>query len=249
MLQIQDLSLTLGTRNILQGVNLSLDEGDIQLVIGPNGVGKSSLLKCILGLHHYSGHVALEGQPAMALSARERARKIAYVPQFLDLQFNLDVRSFLELSRFAHDPEPPAQRNAIIEEALRQTETFHLSQSFLDELSGGERQRVLIAAALAQKPRLLILDEPSTAMDPGHRRDLVQLLERLHRQEKLTMLVVTHDWNEYMHLNPSILALKEGSVAFQCKADTLKDHLEDLFGCGFQHIQSGSHWLSIPRYQ
>ena len=248
ILEVRDLSLELGGRLILNHLNLAIAEGTIQLIIGPNGAGKSSLLKSILGLNRYQGQIVIGGLENEKINAAQRARFVAYVPQSLELQFNLDVRSFLNLSRYAFDGESPSERYAIIEEVLEQTETAHLTEAFLDELSGGERQRVLIAAALVQRPRLLLLDEPTTAMDPGHRRDLVQLLARLHKQEKMTLLLVTHDWNEYLHLNPSILALKDGEVSFTCGAHGLKEYLDDLFGCGFLHVKCEDHWLSVPRW-
>lgn len=243
LLEVEDLTLDLHGKRILTAIDHRLDEGEFQLIIGPNGAGKSSLLKCILGLHAFRGNIRLDGRPIARIGARERARLVAYVPQFLDLQFNLDVASFLALSRYAYD-EPAATRDQIIQEALAQTETTHMVGAFLDELSGGERQRVMIAAALAQRPRLLLLDEPSTAMDPAHRRDLVALLARLNREGQ-TLLVVTHDWNEYVHLNPKVAALKQGHKAIECQATELRDHLEPLFGCAFKHYREGDAWLSF----
>ncbi len=246
LLTLEGLSLDLHGKQILEGVDHDLEEGAFQLLLGPNGAGKSSLLKCILGLHAYRGQITLDGRPLGALKARERARLVAYVPQFLDLQFNLDVAGFLALSRYAYE-ETAATRERIIQEALSQTETAHLIDAFLDELSGGERQRVLIAAALAQRPRLLLLDEPSTAMDPGHRRDLVDLLARLNREGQ-AMLVVTHDWNDYVHHNPKVTALKQGRKIFDCMANELRDHLTSLYDCDFNHYQDGEAWLSFTRY-
>jgi iron complex transport system ATP-binding protein len=245
LLQIEGLTLDLHGKRILENIDHRLEEGEFQLVIGPNGAGKSSLLKCMLGLYAFSGTIRLDGRPLARLGARERARLVAYVPQFLELQFNLDVAGFMALSRYAYD-EPAATRDKIIEEALAQTETTQMVGAFLDELSGGERQRVMIAAALAQRPRLLLLDEPSTAMDPAHRRDLVALLARLNREGQ-TLLVVTHDWNEYVHLNPKVTALKQGRKAIECQASQLRDHLEPLFGCAFNHYREGDAWISLTR--
>ena len=248
LIETRSLKLELGGRTILDGVNLSVARGDFLLVIGPNGAGKSSLLKCILALiRDYDGSVLLEGRDNRRLTARERARLIAYVPQLLDLQFNLDVYSLMELSRFAYEGEPRALTESIIDACLAMTESLHLKDAFLDELSGGERQRVLIASALAQKPKILILDEPSQSLDPGHRVELVKLLARLDRDEHLTIILVTHDWNEYAHLKARVLALKQGRIAFTCELNQLHDHLDPLFECNFHHFSTENRTISIPR--
>lgn len=248
MIEVNDLSLNLGDRAILKNVSLKVEDGDFQLIIGPNGAGKTSLLKCLLGLHtHYTGTILLNGQRNADLTGRERARLVAWTPQLLELQFNLDVESFMALSRFAHN-DTGAERRAVIERSLERTGVAHMKDAFLDELSGGERQRVLIAAALAQEPKLLILDEPNQALDPSHRVELIHLLKRLYEEKGLTILVVTHDWNAFSTLNPAVLALKEGEIAFSCRSSELPDHLPTLFDCGFNHFTSDGSLISVPKY-
>lgn len=249
MIKIEHLSLKLGVRQILKDVNMTVESGDFQLIIGPNGAGKTSLLKCVLGLHnHYDGRIFINSQLNSELSGRERARLIAWTPQILELQFNLDVQSFMALSRFAYN-DTASERGTAIDRSLERTGVAHLKDAFIDELSGGERQRVMIAAALAQQPKILILDEPNQALDPSHRVELVRLLKSLFEEKGLTILVVTHDWNAFVSLNPGVLALKKGEIAFQCRAEALSDHLESLFGCRFNHFQSDGSQVSTPKYQ
>ncbi len=249
LIKLENLQLTLGGHHILKGIDCLVGHGDFQIIIGPNGAGKSSILKCILSLFpRYRGRILFNDRCNSELTSRERARLVAYVPQFLDLQFNLDVYSFMELARYAHDEETLAVREEIIDSSLNQTGTHHLKYAYLDELSGGERQRVMIASALAQQPKLLILDEPSQSLDPEHRVDLVRLLERLYRTQALTVILVTHDWNEFMHLQPNVLAVKEGRVAFTCAAANLSTHLDSLFGCGFHHLTVEGRTYSIPKF-
>lgn len=248
MIEVEGLSLTLGDRQVLSNVDLKLAQGDFQLIIGPNGAGKTSLLKCLLGLHtHYQGRILLNGCLNTQLTGRERARLVAWTPQLLELQFNLTVQSFMALSRFAHN-DTAAGRNAIVESSLERTGVAHMKEAFLDELSGGERQRVMIAAALAQQPKLLILDEPNQALDPSHRVELVKLLKQLYEEKGLTVVVVTHDWNAFTSLNPAVLALKQGAVSFSCRAEFLPQNLESLFGCAFNHFQAGGSLVSVPSY-
>ncbi len=247
LLDVKHLRLTLDRRLVLDDINFSLQRGAFQLVIGPNGAGKSSFLKCILHLfHHYEGAIYLNGAPNHGLSNRERAHLLAYVPQFLEMQFNLDVWSFMELSRYAHEEESLAERSALIEDCLRQTDTLFLRHAFLDQLSGGERQRVFIAAALAQKPQLLILDEPTHSLDPAHRGELVQLLAELYREKRIAILLVTHDWNAFAPLNPEVFALKRGMGVFNLKLSELDGHLEALFDCPFHYLKVDGMRLSVP---
>ncbi len=249
LLQVTGLGIELGGRTILDQIESKIEVGGIHLFIGPNGAGKSTLLKCMLGLMRPDrGSVLFEGRDIHRLPSRQRARLIAYVPQFLDLQFNMEVRSFMELSRYAHDDEPVSTRTALIEASLARTGTQHLIDAFLDQLSGGERQRVMIAAALAQQPQLLVLDEPNHSLDPEHRVGLVQLLAELYAEGSLTIVMVTHDWNEFVHLEPQVHGLKAGRLVFDCAARELPNHLDRLFDCGFHHLDIDGFPYSLPRY-
>ena len=250
LLEVNDLSLQLGGKQVLRSVDFKLAPGEFHIIIGPNGAGKTSFLKCVLNLiSNYTGEIKLDGALSQGMSSKERAVVTAYVPQFLDLQFNLDVKTFMELSRYAYHGEPIKQRDRIIRESLEQTGALEFAEAFLDELSGGERQRVMIAAGLAQRPKLLVMDEPSQSLDPSHRIELVRLLERLRHNSQLAILLVTHDWNELVHLDPKVLALKDGSVAFATQANHLPSHLEDLFECPFHHLQVDQNTISLPRYR
>ena len=250
MLAIEHLDLSIGNRRILNDINFRMKPGTFQLVIGPNGAGKSSLLKCVLSFHAFQrGRIFFEKEELAKMSFRERARRIAYVPQFLDVRFNLDVGAFMELSCFIFDDEPRQAHQRRILDSLELTGTRHLLDAYLEELSGGERQRVLVAAALVQQSKLLILDEPSSALDPSHKVELVDLLRQLHENQGLTILLVTHDWNAFSHLNPNILALKDGGVAFESTLNHLDHYLEDVFDCHFHHMEIKGHLVSIPEFQ
>ena len=205
------------------------------------------MLKCIMGLHrNYEGQVLIDGRDSRQIDARQRARLIGYVPQILDLQFNLDVRSFMNSSRYAHDYESIASRDEIIMKYMEQTETYHLMDLDMDQLSGGERQRVLLASALAQQPKVLVLDEPDQSLDPGHRMEMVGLLEKLYVQESLTILMVSHDWNLWTGFSPHILAMKMGHVAFSGNFEDLDAHLESLFACQFERVLVGGRVFHMP---
>jgi len=248
LLHVDDLTLVKDGRTILDAVNLQMSPGSFQLVIGPNGAGKSSLLKCILGIWtDFSGRVMLQGRDVADMNQRERARNMAYVPQTLDLNFNLDVGEFMQCARFAYD-EPGSAGVEIIREAMSLTETEYLRDAFLDEISGGERQRVLIAAALVQEPKLLILDEPGNFLDPKHRLELARLLKTLYTERELAILMVSHDWNPYLHLGPSIMGLKQGRRIFLGAWGVVRENMAQLFDCEFEFLEAMGQVICLPRH-
>ncbi len=134
-----------------------------------------------------------------------------------------------------------------MEEALAQTETAHLAARSMESLSGGERQRVLIAAALAQGGRILLLDEPTTFLDYRHQMWIVELLERLHRDQGMTVVTATHDLNWTLTVSDAVLALRDGAVAFLGATAELfaAGRLEAIYGTRFELVASGSRALPL----
>jgi iron complex transport system ATP-binding protein len=224
-----------GPLRALQGADLELRAGELLVVIGPNGSGKSTLLRCLAGLLRPSaGRVLLEGRPLRALRPRERARRIAVVPQYLPALPDLTVESFALGGRYAWlEPwrGPQVHDVEVVREALQDCDAGDLDQRLVGELSGGQRQRVLIARALAQEARALLVDEPTTSLDPEHQVRVFALLERLVRAGRAA-LVVTHDLNlasQFAHR----IALVDGGrvVATGGVEDVLRrDVLEPVYG-------------------
>lgn len=246
ILKIAGLKTSFGEKGVLNGVNLEVSAGDFHLIIGPNGAGKTTLLRAILAMVPLqAGEIQIMGKRHVELSAHERAHLMGYVPQSLELSFNMSVWDFLGLARFAYQ-DTLREREQAIEHSMLLTQIAHLRDAYFNELSGGERQRVLIAGALAQNPKILVLDEPGSSLDPGHRLELVRLLRKLHLEANLTILLVTHDWNEYAYLNPSVIALKDGKVAFQSEFPDLKNRISELYQCEFQHFLHNGIWYSLP---
>ncbi len=245
-LSVTGVGVTRLDQKILHDINLEIEAHQFVLILGPNGCGKTTLLKCILAMiDDYRGHIAWGGRNTAQMSSRERARCMAYVPQKLETAFALDVWTFMELARFAHD-ESLEQRHQKVTEALQQTDMQHKTEALLSELSGGEQQRVLIAAAIAQEPELLILDEPTSALDPQHRVEIVQLLARLHRRRRFTIVLVTHDWNPYVHLNPRVIGLKQGGLLVDTNLEALPNHLQAIYDCAFHQLALGDGVICVP---
>lgn len=222
-------------RDVLRGVSLSLHAGDFLGIIGPNGCGKSTLLAALSGwlpLRH--GAIRLQGQPLAAHSQQELARLLAVVPQASTPAFAFNVRETVAMGRYPHLGRfavPSARDRAIIDEALALTDLIHLQRRPVDQLSGGEYQRVTIARALAQQPRVLLLDEPTAHLDLGHQQAIFELLVRLHREHHMGILCVSHDINLAAEYCPRLLLMSLGQVVVNGTPEEVitETHLGDVY--------------------
>ncbi|MDR1921540.1 MAG: ABC transporter ATP-binding protein, partial [Candidatus Adiutrix sp.] len=205
---------------ILKDLSFELQPGQYLSVIGPNGAGKSTLLKCILRLHdrgRLTGNIFVKGRHLNKYGQKELARLISYVPQAGGWIPPFTVRELMRLSRYPYAASASGLNRGdrlAVERALELTGMGELAGRHLKTLSGGERQKAYLAAALAQSPEALLLDEPASFLDPRHASELSALLRKLNRQEGLTMITVTHDLNHPLGSGGLALALKEGRRVF-----------------------------------
>ena len=195
-LAARDIGLRYGQRHALCGVSLSLRAGELALLTGPNGSGKTSLLEVLLGSRRPErGEVHLDGQPLRRTPARLRARLLTLVPQTVDLRFDFTVENVVEMGRSAWldaFASLGAEDRLAVHEALAMADISALRHRSLHELSAGERQRVHLARALAQRPEVLLLDEPTACLDPAHARALVGTL-RDFADRGGSVLMTLHD--------------------------------------------------------
>jgi len=200
----------------VHGVSLSVTEGGLVGIIGPNGSGKTTLLRLLAGLlRPASGRVAIGGRNLHSFSRRELARRIAVVPQETRLAFDFTVQEIVLMGRFPHLAafEMEGREDvAIAREALRSTGTLDLAGRLFATLSGGEKQRVIIAGALAQAAGVMLLDEPTAALDPGYQLEIAALLRRLNAERRVTMAVATHDLNLAAALCTDLVLMRAGRV-------------------------------------
>ena len=236
LLQLREVSFSYAGREILHDVNLSLEPGSATALIGPNGVGKTTLLRLISGvLQPTSGTVELESQPLSRLSTREAARQIALVPQQLEVPFDYTVQQIVEQGRTPYLPllgglRPVDRRQ--VDRALDLTNTTALRHRVFNELSGGERQRVKIALGLAQQPRLLLLDEPTQNLDIGRQVELLDLLRNL-REGGLTILASLHDLHLIGGNFPDVILLRASAPVLYGPSQRLlsRSLMEEAFRC------------------
>jgi iron complex transport system ATP-binding protein len=201
----------------VRGVSLGIAPASMTAVIGANGSGKSTLIRMLAGLlRPASGEILLDGVGLAKWPTRSRAREIAYMPQATTTAFPFQVVDVVLSGRTPHVPrfhlEGRLDRERAME-ALASTGAEHLASRCLTALSAGERQMVILARALAQEPRVLLLDEPSASLDLKHRADLMRTLARLRERRGLSVIMITHDLQLTGSLFDRILALRGGEVA------------------------------------
>ena len=195
-IEIVGLSAAYGRAQVLDDVRLTVEPGGWLAVIGPNGSGKSTLLRCVLGLHTHDGIVRLDDVPTSGMPRRPRARQIAYAPQLPVLPEGISVRDYVMLGRTPHRAllsAPRAVDRQVVGDVMERLEIGTLADRPLHTLSGGEQQRAVLARALAQQPRVLLLDEPTSSLDLGHAQQVLDLVDGLRRQDGLTVLMTLHD--------------------------------------------------------
>jgi iron complex transport system ATP-binding protein len=217
-LEAKGVGVSLGGRRVLSGVGLAVEPGEIVAVIGANGAGKSTLLKVMAGLiAPRDGTIAVGGRPLADFDRRALAREIAYLPQERAVHWPLTVRRLVALGRLpfrAPIAGPSADDLAAVDEAMAAMDVGAFADRPVTELSGGERARVLLARALAQRPRFLVADEPTTGLDPAHGLTLFAQFVRMAAVER-AVIVALHDLTLAARYCHRVLLLKDGTALAQ----------------------------------
>lgn len=199
---------------VLDGISLAAGPGRVMTVLGPNGAGKTTLLKCLNGLLKPSvGRVTLDGVPLAALARRQRASLMAYVPQAESLQFPISVFDAVLLGRRPHMGWAPRRSDlAIVGEAIERVGIAALAHRDARRLSGGELQLVAVAKAIAQQPRVLLLDEPTAHLDLRHQQRVLRLVRHVADALNVTVVQSIHDINHALAVSDEVAVLSAGSM-------------------------------------
>ncbi len=253
-LQVKDLSFSYGKHRVLENVSFATHEGEFLSLLGPNGVGKSTLFRCILGLlTPERGEVLIDGEPVSAMSPGVLARKIAYIPQSHDPVFHYSVFDMVLMGTAAQTgvfSSPKKEQKRLVENVLEQLGLSSLAERSYRTLSGGERQLVLIGRAMAQKARILLMDEPSASLDFGNRIRVMNRVKALCK-EGYCVIQTTHDPEQAYLYSDTILALQEGRVLAHGKpCDVIREELiSALYGVEVEilNIKQDGARVCIPK--
>ena len=234
-IRAEDLAWEIDARRILDGVSLHARRGQFVGLVGPNGAGKSTLLRAISGiLAHVEGTVSLDGEDIRSLSSRKVAASLALIPQIAPYTSGFSSLELVLMGRYPHLGRFQIEGkddHRIAMEAMELTETGEFAQRTMDTLSGGERQRVLVARALAQQPRVLLLDEPTSNLDILHQLKVLDVVRHLV-DDGLAAIAAIHDLNMAARYCDRLVLLQEGRVVVEGSAEDVltPETIESAFG-------------------
>ncbi|HEY6539939.1 MAG TPA: ABC transporter ATP-binding protein [Ktedonobacteraceae bacterium] len=251
LLDMQGITFGYHRQPLLYDVHLQVRSGEMVGLLGPNGSGKTTLLRLISGfLRPQQGVVMLDGRDARTWGRREMARRVAVVPQEMHVPFAFTVEELVSLGRTPYVGllgSPTKEDQCIVRVALQAADIESLAGRIFNELSGGERQRVVVAMALAQRPALLLLDEPTSHLDIKYQIELLELVQRLNRETEVTVIAAMHDLNLAARYFPRLVLFQRGVVADATPAEVLEPHLlRRVYGINVQvGILRGAEHISI----
>lgn len=238
ILSVTDVAFAYNGRPILQEVDFSLQEGELLAILGPNGVGKTTLLKCLNGIHRpVTGAVMVEDRNVLKLKAYEIALGIGYVAQKNE-SARLSVFDAVLMGRKPHIRWKIGEHDLrVVDSAIRRLGLEELTMRYLDQLSGGELQKVAIARAMVQEPRLMLLDEPTSALDLKGRMDILDMIRNVVDEHRIGAVMTMHDLNTALYYADKVLFLKDGSIHAAGPVDEVTpDVVEEVYGVPV-HIQ------------
>lgn len=230
------MSCGFGAKTILHNVSAEIREGSFHAVLGANGSGKTTLLRCIARLlEPRDGSIVIDNRDVEDYTARELAQKLSFVRQYAHTDFEFSAFEIVLMGRNPYQThlQNESQRDwEIVEQCMKQTNTWHLRFAHTNQMSGGELQRVMIARALAQQTPVMLLDEPTSNLDIAHQYDIMELLGSITRKEHKTVLLVLHDLNMALQYCPELLLLHQGDILFQglTPEGLTPENIEKVFG-------------------
>lgn len=235
IMETKDLKISYKDKEIIDGINLKIEEGKIYSIIGPNGCGKTTFLKALTrSIKPKSGEVILEGKNLYSMRTKDIAKKVGVLSQSSNTMSDVSIRELISYGRYAHKnwwEGNTGDDEKIVNWAIERTNLKKLEHRKINTLSGGERQRAWIAMSIAQRPKLLLLDEPTTYLDISHQLEIMELITSLNKEENLTILMVLHDINHAARYSDELIVFNNKNI--YAKGDPWEilegDVLEEVF--------------------
>ncbi len=241
MLEIRDLVFSYGKESILKGVNLSLEDGQIGMLLGRNGAGKTTLFKVLLGIEKpQGGQILFNGRDLLQMNRREKAAIVAYVPQQIEFG-DLTVYQAVLMGRVSYFNIRPSRSDlAVVERVLEEMGLSEVSCRSVQKLSGGERQKVAIARALAQEPRLLVFDEPTGNLDVANELLIIKEAKKIAFKKGISVISSIHDLNQAMYFGTQFFFMKDGIIRYWGDASVFTPQvIEDVYGVRTRILDDG----------
>ena len=251
MIQVENLSFSYGSHSILRNVSFFLEQGECVAVLGNNGAGKSTLVSCISRLRRpSSGSVLIDGVPVSQMTRNELAQQVSYVAQKNELAHTTVFDAVL-LGRKPHMKWGPSDVDYdVAEHALRAVGMEDCRLRYMNQLSGGEQQKVMLARAIAQEPKLMLLDEPTSSLDPRNQYESMELIRHCAHDHHIAVLVVIHDLNLALRFCDRFLFLKDGAVfASGGQEAVTSENIQAVYGMEATVEQFDGIPMVIPRFQ
>lgn len=251
-LQVENLVAGYDARNILNGVTLSLNDGEIIAVIGPNGAGKTTLLRCIEGvLPPVSGNITITGKDSREVSEKERAKVIASVPQIHRPVFPFKVLEVVLMGRNPHISgyaTPSRYDYQVAEQVLAEIGIESLKDRYYTELSGGELQLTLIARALAQEPQIILFDEPTAHLDFKNQLMVLTTIRKIVQEKGISVLMVVHDPNLAMLYSDRAVLMESGVLLASGEPQSVitQENMKRLYGFEVEIVNSDGRRFVLP---
>jgi len=234
-IRVEDLYVNYGDKEVVKGVSFNIEDGQVVTIIGPNGSGKSTLLKSISRcLKPINGKVYLDGDNIYKVNTKVVAQKLAILPQVKNVSSDVTVEELVSYGRYPHlgfRKKLMKEDLNIVDWAIEKTGLESLRKRFVATLSGGERQRAWIAMSLAQKPKILLLDEPTTFLDISFQIEVLELVKELNKSLGLTVVMVLHDLNQAARYSDEIFVIDDGMLSSSGSPKEIMKNslLEDVF--------------------
>ncbi|MBP2172884.1 ABC transporter ATP-binding protein [Methanococcus voltae] len=235
--------------NVLDKCNLELKKGEVGCILGQNGVGKSTLLKCITGLLNYDGNVKVANKEISQINPKERSKLITYSAQEFSINFNYSVFEILLMGRNPYVNffnGPTAEDEELVYKTLNKLQIEHLANKSFLSLSGGQKRLVMIARALIQDSKVMIFDEPTSFLDFKNQVLILDVIKKISKEYEKTILFSLHDPN-LTHFSDKIFTMKNGTIVNSGGQDLLnKDTFMDIYGLSTDILQYNNKKIVIP---